>query len=91
MRTKEEHSPDVGCGTTNDPDRTNDNTVEEGATNHIPFVCRPPRYKWVGCYRGGGVCDDFVTVVAVNQAPRGVDVSELRSPSRTNGLDGFGY
>jgi len=81
----------VRCRTTDDPDGPNDNTVEEGATNHIAFVCRSPRYEWVGCCRGGGVSDDFVTVVAVNQTPRGVDVSELRGPSRANSLDGLSY
>ena len=86
MRAREHHIPEVGTGTADDPDGSNDDTVEEGAIDHVAFVYRSPSGKWVGSCCGSGIGDDFIAVVAMDPSSRGFDVCELRGVSRANGF-----
>ena len=87
---REQHIPEMGARTADDPRGSNDDAVQDGATDHVTLVGRSPGRERVRCYRGGGVGNDFVTVVAVNPSTRGFDVSELRSVRGPNGFYGLG-
>ena len=40
MGTREQYTPEAGYRTTDDPDRPDNDTVEEGAAKNIAFVYR---------------------------------------------------
>ena len=63
---------------------TNANAVQDGATDHVTFVNRSPDRERVRGCRGGGVGNDFITVVTVNPSLGGFDVNELRGTSGAN-------
>ena len=91
MCAREHHIPEVGTGTADDPDGSNDDTVENGAIDHVAFVYRSPSRKWVGSCCGSGIGDDFIAVVAMDPGSRGFDVCEFRGESRANGFYRLGY
>ena len=91
MRAREHHITEVRTGTADDPGGSNDDTVENGAIDHVAFVYHSPSGKWVRGCRGSGIGDDFITVVAMNPSSRGFDVCELRGVSWANGFYRLGY
>ena len=91
IRAREQHIPEVRTGTADDPGGSNDDTVENGAIDHVAFVYRSPSRKWVRGCRGSGIGDDFIAVVAMDPGSRGFDVCELRGVSRANGFYCLGY
>ena len=91
VRAREQNVSEMGSRTTDDPDRSNDNTVEDCATDDVAFVDRSPSGKWVRSCRRGGVGDNGITVIAVNPGSGGFDVRELRGVGRANRCYGIGY